>query len=305
MDKAFEDILKGSIWENISEYLYNSLREIAMPDEAFDVRKSLKHKIDLCESIIACSKKTFPVTVGTVTLTEEQSSIARDAIKKTLIAEYDKLGMDMLPISTEEALRMLKMGVGDNWIRELYLEWKDFCELEINYHFISRHIDNNVADLYVDYLIENSPYNTVTEYPMYSEGDMKNVLSCLRYVLSLFPKGRPKNDILQRAIELFFERCGSYTAIYEAPDDIVGAHCITYFSPSSFKHVWFLYYPHTNKEYLTIYQCLDYFDLISNDIKVQWEKVNSNNPQQSYIKKFVSMLKEKHFISQNKEQASD
>lgn len=297
MDKAFEDILKGSVWENISEYLYDSLKELVMPDETLDVRKSLKHKINLCESIIACSKKTYPVTIGAVTLTEEQSALAKNAIKEAFIAEYNSLGMDKVLISAEEALRMLKMGIDDNWIRELYIELELNGDQEcytINYDFISRHIDSWVADLYADYIIEKSPYNTEADYPKFSEDDMKNVLSCLRHVLSVLPKGRPKNEIVQSAIELFFERRSRYDRD-DVDDDIVGHHCITYFHPAS-KYIWLLYYPHHNEEYLTIYKCLDYWGIIDEDIKAHWEKNNSRYQEQSYIKKFVSTLKKKHPI---------
>ena len=290
MDTLFESILKGSPWENMSEYLYHSLNNLTENYNKKRLNKSLQYKIDLCNSIIACSKN-YSVTIGNASLTDEQSALAKKTIKENLIAEYYNLGMGKYVISVDDALNMLHMGLADDWICDYYehLEMEgELCLYQINYNFISRHIDDCVADFYLDYL-----WNDMYQYPegigdceRFSEEDMKRDISFLKFVQSLLPKGRPQNIVLKHAVELFFERCCD-------KDCVDGCQYVTFYHPDS-KYIWLLYYPHTNNEYHTIYKCLDYFDLIDKDIKENWNKTDTKYQEQSYIKKIVSMLKAKH-----------
>ncbi len=94
---------------------------------------------------------------------------------------------------------------------------------------------------------------------------------------------------------MFFER------LWNRNDWLNFEGYLTFIQPNR-DYFWELYHPNSNSEYLTIFNCLDYFGIISEDVKKGWRinVNNAHNSEKSYIKKIVNMLKEKYPI--NKEE---
>ena len=291
MNKDFADLLKGTVWENISEHLYNALHRLKLDVDVYQkedsVHNLLQYKIDLCKSILACLRNKS-VFIGEEKLPEKQSEWARNYIKGSLIAEYYNLRMDESLISNEEVYHLFYAGYADDWLQNYYQNRQ--CDSVHHHGFLYRGMSGNDASDYLrDLWKEYRSKRTSGDWQKFSKEDMIDKIGFLEYVKSsLQKKRRPKNYALQNAVELFFERCYNESEITTYDN-------ITYIN-NYIKEVWQLYHPHTNKEYLTIYRCLDYFNLINQELKDNWKNIDSKYQEQSYIKKIVSMLKEKYPI---------
>lgn len=271
---SFFRILLKTAFENDAERIYQGLGRIKYSDIQVlseSIRKNklryFQNRLDIAKLLFVLKTETNGIYMKNVKYECLLPSPIQNELEEKIEEKYKNMELDLIPMTYEEAEDKLSAAFAfPEYDSEGATEWLcEYLNLTLDEFLYYCRDDSPTDDMIEAYSEENFiPCEEIT--PL----QIKNTINELQDGIRKYSrKGRPqKNERIYAALSIFVD-CG---------------------------------FKATNKQFKTIYECLDYFGFIDNDVKKGWNK-SQKYPEIQYVKSIYTQSRKFKVIFKDEEKS--